>query len=212
MKFNDEWNKKAVDTETSGMSLVDDEKMTPKFKGEIRDTVKFLKDGIYNLMDGLTIEGKAGEEYELPVGYNLVVDDCSRLIASLMKKHAGYEGIKYWEVGEGQSSWNDASPPAPNASDKSLNKATFRKAVGASDISFIDANANVTSSVTNRIQVVVTFGSTEANGYLREFGLFGGGSDCNATLGSGIMVNRKTHGVIFKTSGIELVRTLRLTF
>lgn len=213
MIFYDEMERKAVDTEVSGIALLDSDVLVLKFKGEIRDTIKFLEDGDFQLTDEIFISAKAGETFEMPVGHNLVVDDCSRLIASLMKTHSGYAGIKFWEVGSGQGTWNDATPPTPNAMDKTLVTPSFRKAVLGSDISFIDANSVVTASVTNRIQVVVTFGSTEANGYLREFGLFGGGTDCVVgTLGSGIMVNRKTHGVIYKTSGIELVRTLRLTF
>jgi hypothetical protein len=212
MIFEDKNARKAEDNDTSGISLLDEDTVTPKFKGEIHDYVTFLEDGDYQLTDDILVSAKAGETFEMPVGYNLVVDDCSRLIASLMKNHAGHEGIKYWEVGSGQSTWNDASPPAPNATDKGLNNPLYRKAVKSSDISFIDGSANVVSHVTNRIQVTVTFGSTEANGYLREFGLFGGGSDCDTTLGSGIMVNRKTHGVIYKTSGIQLERKLRLTF
>jgi hypothetical protein len=148
----------------------------------------------------------------MPVGHNLVVDACSKLIASLLKGQSGYGGLKYWEVGSGQSSWVDSAPPTPVSGDVGLNNPLYRKAIQATDMSFIDANSVVVTGPTNRIQVVVTFGSTEANGYLREFGLFGGDSTCTSTLGTGIMINRKTHGVIYKTSGISLTRTLRLTF
>jgi hypothetical protein len=213
MIFEDKMNLKAVDTELSGLSLIDSDVMEPKFKGEIHDTIKFLEDGVFKITDDIIVEAKAGETFEMPVGYNLVVDDCSRLIAALLKNHTGYTGIKFWEVGSGQSNWSDSAPPTPVSGDKTLNNPLFRKAVQTTDISFIDANSVVTTSVTNRIQVSVTFSSAEANGYLREFGLFGGGTDCVAgTLGSGVMVNRKTHGVIYKTSGMELQRTLRLTF
>lgn len=212
MIFEDNRTQKSADSEKGGLLLVDDEILVPKFKGEIRDSIRFLEDGEFQITPEILLQAKAGETFEMPVGYNLVVDACSKLIAALMKTHTGFSGIKYWEVGSGQSAWSDANPPTPNANDTSLNTPLFRKAINPSDISFIDANSNVVSGVTNRIQVTITFGSTEANGYLREFGLFGGGSDCTLTLGSGLMVNRKTHGVIYKTSGIELTRTLRLTF
>ena len=212
MIFNDKFERKAVEDEVSGIALLDNDILVPKFKGEVRDKIIFEEDGEYEVMPNLVIQAKAGDIYELPVSHNLVVDSCSKLIAALMKGESGYAGIKYWEVGSGQSSWSDSNPPSPSSSDTGLNNPLFRKQIQPSDIIFIDANSNPApaGTVTNRLQVTVTFGANEANGYLREFGLFGG--NATSTLGSGIMVNRKTHGVIYKTSGMSLQRTLRLTF
>lgn len=211
--YYDEMDKKAEDKEVSGLHLVDEDSMKPKFIGQITDTIKFVKDGIYKVTEDLTVTAKAGDVLELPVGYNTVVNEASKLIAALIKRHTGYQGALQWEVGSGQSTWDDANPPAPNVTDKALATPFFRKAIQLSDISFIDGANAVVSTVTNRIQIKVTFLSTEANGYLREFGIFGGGADCKVdVLGSGHMINRKTHGVIFKTSGMEITRTLRFTF
>jgi hypothetical protein len=213
MIFNDSYNRNYKEDEQSGLMLLDEDIFVPKFKGEIRDKITFLEDGDYQVTPEIFIaNAKAGQEFEMPVGYNLVVDSCSKLIASLLKTQSGYQGLKYWEVGSGQSSWVDSAPPSPVSGDTGLNNPLYRKAIQSTDMSFIDANSNVVTGPTNRIQVVVTFGSTEANGYLREFGLFGGDSSCTSTLGTGIMINRKTHGVIYKTSGISLTRTLRLSF
>lgn len=142
--------------------------------------------------------------------FNTVVDDCSRLIASLMKRQAGHTGIAYWAVGSGAGTWDNANPPAPQESDVKLVNETFRKAIQPSDIVFLDENDAVTELVTNKIQVKVSFLEAEANGELREFGLYGG--DATATKDSGIMINRKTHGLIYKTSGMMLERTIRIVF
>ena len=142
--------------------------------------------------------------------YNLVVDDCSRLIASLMKRQNGFQGITYWAVGSGNSSWNNQNPPSPIESDTKLLNETFRKVVTLDDIKFLDVNNNPTANVTNRLEIKVTFLEGEANGELREFGLFGG--NATGTKDSGIMINRKTHGLIFKTSGMQLERTIRIVF
>jgi len=141
---------------------------------------------------------------------NTVVDDCSRLIASLMKGQNGYKGITYWAVGSGAGTWDNANPPAPAVGDTKLFNETFRKAINASDITFLDSNDNPTTSVTNKLQIKVTFTEEEANGELREFGLFGG--NATSTKNSGIMINRKTHGLIYKTSGMTLERTIRIVF
>lgn len=141
---------------------------------------------------------------------NTVVDDCSRLIASLMKGQAGMTGITYWAVGSGAGSWDNDNPPAPKVGDTKLFNETFRKAINASDITFLNSNDKPTTSVTNKLQISVTFTESEANGELREFGLFGG--NATGTKNSGIMINRKTHGLIYKTSGMRLERIIRIVF
>lgn len=142
--------------------------------------------------------------------FNTVVDDCSKLIACLMKLQAGYTGIGYWAVGSGLTSWSNSTPPAPATTDTKLTTETYRKAITASDMVFLDTNNVETATVTNKIQIKVTFLEAEANGELREFALFGG--NATATLNSGVMINRKTHGLIYKTSGTKLERTIRLVF
>lgn len=168
-----------------------------KFVGEVHDTI---------------IDAVTGERTKLDISYNIVVDRASIYIASLLKGQAGFGAIGFWEVGSGNASWNDASPPNPVKTDVGLLTPTFRKAILPADIIFIDANDNPSATPTNRLEIKVKFGVNEANGYLREFGLFGGQGAVLGTLGSGYMVNRKTHGVIFKTAGIELERIIRFTW
>lgn len=198
MAFEDKMQRKAVDNDVFGVGTTDAEIFVPKFKGEVEDVL---------------IDVATGARTKLPISYNTVVDSASVLIAALIKRHAGFQGALYWEVGSGSSQWADNNPPSPAKTDKSLLTPVYRKAISVDEIKFIDANNNVVSTPTNRIQIVVKFATNEANGYLREFGVFGGGADAKVdVLGSGIMINRKTHGVIYKTSGMELERTLRLTF
>ena len=93
---------------------------------------------------------------------NTVVDDCSRLIASLMKGQDGYKGITYWAVGSGAGTWDNANPPAPTVGDTKLFNETFRKAIKASDITFLDSNDNPTTSITNKLQIKVVFTETRS--------------------------------------------------
>lgn len=141
---------------------------------------------------------------------NTVVDSCSKLIACLMKGQAGQAGIKYWAVGTGDSSWNNDAPPSPTVSDTKLLSETFRKAINPSDITFLDDGNKPTSSITNKLQITTTFQENEANGELREFGLFGG--NATGTANTGFMVNRKIHPLIYKTSGMRLERIIRIVF
>lgn len=198
MAFEEKASLNTQDSEVFSVGTSSEDIFAPKFKGEIFDTLTNVE---------------TGEVTELH-GYNLVVDSASTLIAALIKNHSTFvgKGVLFWEVGSGLSSWSDSSPPAPVKSDTKLLTPYFRKTIGADDVEFIDADGNVTSSITNRLQIKVKFGTGEANGYLREFGLFGGNGAVSGTLGSGYMINRKTHGVIYKTSAMELERVLKLTF
>jgi hypothetical protein len=69
---------------------------------------------------------------------------------------------------------------------------TYRKVILPADISFITPSDVITATPTNRLEIKVKFGVDEANGYLREFGIFGGKGAVLGTLGSGYMVNRNS--------------------
>ena len=142
--------------------------------------------------------------------FNTVVNTCSNLIACLMKSQSGFGGIQYWAVGSGNPNMSNTNPDTPSVNDIKLQVETFRKAIKASDIVFLDSNNAVTDSITNKIQISVTFLENEANGELREFGLFGG--TATSAKDSGIMINRKIHPLIYKTSGMRLDRIIRITF
>jgi len=144
------------------------------------------------------------------IDHNLVVEQISVAIACLMKSQAGYSGLLYWAVGSGLETWSDDDPPDPVETDSMLAAETYRKAITSADMIFIDANNIESVTPTNRIQVTVTFGSAEANGKLKEFGLFAG--TATAVSNTGLMINHKTHQLITKTSIVELAYTLRLTF
>lgn len=174
-----------------------EEQLEKKFIGEVEDTI---------------IHVATGEREKLDISYNVVVDRASILIASLLKGETGFTGIGFWEVGSGASTWPDDNPPSPLKGDTALLLPTFRKAILPADIKFITSGDVVTTTPTNRLEVKVKFGVSEANGYLREFGIFGGKGAVAGTLGSGYMVNRKTHGAIFKTTDIELERVIRFSF
>lgn len=167
-----------------------------KPKGEITDVLR---------------DKETGEVIERREGFNLIVDNCYKLIASLMGGMTGYAGISYWENGTGLSSW-DSSPVEPDATDSGLVTplAGARKEIQASDVNWLNADNSISLTPTNRIQIHVVFESTESNGSLREFGLFGG--DATTVSNSGIMINHKIHPELVKQNTQTLERTLRLTF
>lgn len=165
------------------------------FTGEITDIINYVDTGVVEVREK---------------SFNVVVNDISKLIAALMKGQSGYTGISYWAVGSGLDTWDNSNPPLPNVTDVSLVNEIYRKVIPASAFSFLDSNGNTTTSVTNTIQITLLFTESEANGFLREFALYGG--NATATKGSGIIINHKTHGLIYKTNNMTLERIMKFTF
>lgn len=158
-------------------------------------------------------------------GNNLVVNSAYIAIAMAMAYGRGHGGFMYWALGTGDgsdtSSWDagvgDGSIAA-EATDTALANEVYRKHLDISSpdvsIDFIDTQNNVSATPTNRLQISVTFNETEPysdqSAFLREWGIFGG--DASGTLGSGYLINRKTHVTYEKTQFSKLERVLRFTF
>lgn len=188
---------------------VTDSIFTKGFTGEIHDTVKFLEDMEFTTPTGEVVMGKTGESLTLEVANNLVLDSFSKIIALLIKGDDTFYKNLWWEMGRGASSWSNEAPPSPLAGDVGLLTPFYRKRIDLADVKFIDAKGDPSEDITNRLEISLKLLSSEANGDLREFGIFSGGT---VALGSGIPINRKTHGLIYKTSGIEITRKIHFKF
>lgn len=146
-----------------------------------------------------------------PIDCNLVVNNCSVLLASLIKAHAtGLTSSLWWAVGTGNG-WNDALLPSPSVTTTTLTNEVYRKVIPAGNISFLTTENVVTGTPTNKIQITLTFSESEANYSLMEFAIFGG-PNVSSAANSGLMINHKIHNTIAKTSSFTLARTIRLTF
>lgn len=160
-------------------------------KGQIID--KIYKDDI--LVD--TIEG-----------HNLVVNSFLKLAMALLKGQDGLDGIQYWAIGQGESSW-DSNLPNPEINATQLTSEIGRVAITASEIKFLNADFTESTNPTNILQIKHTFGANDCNGKWREFGIFGGNAESSAN--SGIMINKRHHALITKTSDMTIERTMRFT-
>lgn len=157
-----------------------------------------ITDRIYK--DGVLIEER--------VGHNLIVNSFLKLAMALLKGQSGFSGIGYWAVGSGTSSW-DANLPDPEINATVLTAEIGRVKIQPSEITFLDANYNVSANPTNILQIKHIFGTNDCNGVWREFGIFGG--QASATANTGLMINKKHHKIITKTSDMTIERTMRFT-
>lgn len=198
----------AMVTQESYKSKASDS-VNDRFTGKVMDSIRFVEDCEVLLGNGETVKGKAGELVELPHSFNLVVASFSQLIATFIKGNTSFVNNLWWEVGSGETTWADATPPNPTLADNKLKTPTFRKKIPMESVVYLNSTGAVTTDITNEIQITLDFGVNESNGYLREFGIFAGGT---STLSSGLMINRKTHGVIYKTTGFELIRKIHFKF
>jgi hypothetical protein len=142
---------------------------------------------------------------------NLIVHDCSVLLAALLKRHRGLRGILYWAVGEGKKEW-DALCPSPRLSDSRLAVEIRRQAPDR--IVYLDDAGQPSRTPTSCLEVTAAFKGQDLvrKGFrsLREFGLFGG--DATEAPDSGFMIDYVIHPRIDLSPTDKLERKLRLTF
>jgi hypothetical protein len=145
---------------------------------------------------------------ELPWRLNLLVDSAFTLLATLLKREPGAEGILYWAVGAGRDSWDEArSAPTPWTS--SLVDEVERLEVPREAIAFVDERGADVEQPSPNLEVQLVFEWPEEQVTLREFGLFGG--DATAQPGSGVMINHVVHERIDLQPRQRLTRQLRLS-
>ena len=147
-------------------------------------------------------------EVEVREGHNLVVTSFTKLVMALVGRASGYKGINYWAVGSGLAEW-DNNPVSPTLNETTLTAELGRKLLTTENFSFQDADGNISETPTNILRINVTFDADECNGIWREFGLFGG--NATATINSGILVDKRHHEVITKTSTMAIERTIVFT-
>jgi hypothetical protein len=189
--FNEKTNTMYKDIDNITLALTSGDIHSVRMIGEITDRI--FKNDVF---------------VEERKGHNLVVNSVLKLIMCLLKNQSGYSGIQYWAVGSGASSW-DSSMPSPDVNATRLTAEIGRVAIPSSEIVFLDSNNNVSSTPTNIIQITHTFGTADCNGVWREFGIFGG--NATATANSGLMINKRHHAVITKTSEMTVERVMRFT-
>lgn len=138
--------------------------------------------------------------------HNLIVNSFLNLVMCLMKQQNGYKGLQYWAVGSGSASW-DTTPVTPDIKATRLTAEIGRVALSADCFSFLNSENEVVTTPSNILQVRRVFGENECNGVWREFGIFGG--NATTAVNSGIMINKRHHGVITKTNDMTVERIMR---
>lgn len=151
---------------------------------------------------------KNGKLVDTIIGHNIIVNSFTKLVMALCKGETGYAGIKFWAVGSGLATW-DGTPVEPLVGETQLTAEIGRVAITANEIKFLTADYAESNVPTNILQIQHIFGIDDCNGSWREFGIFGG--DATVTANSGIMINKKHHPVITKTSDMTIERTIRFT-
>jgi len=139
---------------------------------------------------------------------NLLVDGAFTLLAALLKREPGAEGILFWAVGAGRADW-DASRPAPMPWATGLVEEVGRLEVPREAIAFVDERGADVDGPSPNLETKLVFEWPEQQVTLREFGLFGG--DATAETGSGVMINHVVHDRIDLQPKQRLTRELRLS-
>ena len=151
---------------------------------------------------------RGGVLVEERVGHNLVVNSFLNLVMCLLKQQNGYSGLQYWAVGSGSASW-DSQLPTPEIGASRLTAEIGRVPLSLSDFAFLNDDYEVANFPTNILQISHIFTENDCNGVWREFGIFGG--NATTTFNSGIMINKRHHSVLTKTTEMQVERIMRFT-
>jgi hypothetical protein len=143
--------------------------------------------------------------------FNQIQNSFLSLLAAWCRAESGYARIGFMGIGSGLVGW-DTTPPSKPYSQSQLTTEYYRLTIPQGDIVFIDPSTNVPTGGTpsSKIEVTVSIGTGDANGTMREFGLFGG--QATSSLDSGSMVNWVIHDRIDKDASFELQRKVRIEF
>lgn len=183
--------------------MLNEEKPTMGLSGEYRDVVR---------------DAAGRVTWDSGWRKNVIVVDCRRLLAGLMRGQASTVGIQGLQVGAGDPAWDAALPPAPLPTETALvDRAPFLLPITdpALELDYIDpATGAVSVAPTQRLQIVATLGpnvpswpdASHSTGTLREFGLLG------QLDGAPVLINTVRHVAIAKDPVSTLVRTIQLVF
>ena len=141
---------------------------------------------------------------------NLIVNTCNVLLAALLKRHEGMQGILYLAIGEGENNW-DSSSPAPLPTTTRLAKEVARNKLVEDQILYLNA-AGQSETPTNQLEITTLFKGEDfaSDQPLREFGLFGG--DATDDQDTGYLIDYVIHPRVDLTPTITLTRKVRLSF
>lgn len=171
--------------------------------------VKMLENNLISFeMSGEVIDNiydNRGNLIEKRIGHNIIVNSFLNLVMLLLKDN-GTSGIQYWAIGGGSTLW-DSNSQLPTSQETRLTNEIGRALINPDEITFLTPTFELSSVPTNIIQIKHTFGTNDCNGEWREFGIFGG--NATAAANSGILINKKHHKVINKTSEMSIERIMR---
>lgn len=118
--------------------------------------------------------------------------------------------IRYMAIGSGEASWGEVVTKPVTQS--TLQNESVRLALTADDCLFLNSSGVALNPqvFSPRFKITRVLGENEANGSLREFGLFGG--NATAAINSGIMFNWITHPLIDKDNTLVIERVVDVQF
>jgi hypothetical protein len=146
---------------------------------------------------------------------NQIQDDATKITAGLLKgemRNSSFSPLQYMAIGHGDSTWDTSDPSTPTNQSK-LTDEYFRKEISMADSDYLDAftkdGGSIVATPSRFFQLSIFLGKNEANGIMREFGLFGG-PNVDGTTDSGLIFNWITHSKIDKDTSLTIVRTVEV--
>lgn len=140
---------------------------------------------------------------------NKIVNDCSKLLAALMKNQPDFDGVMYLAVGQGLLEWDNNRPEATKETSQLVDEIA-RFQINEDNISFVGGGAEPTYEIEVTVDIAGSDLVSQGYQFLREFGLFGG--NATTTADSGYMIDYVIHPRIDLTPQDIINRQVRLWF
>jgi hypothetical protein len=157
-------------------------------------------------------DGAGRVRWDSGVRSNVIVRDCKRLLAGLVRGDPGTDGVTGLQVGAGRDEWDRPPGPPPAGADRATlhDPAPFTVPRSAMTLDYL-VDAAVSATPTNRLQIVTKLGPTVPDWpsnvrTLREFGLVG------ALDNAPVLIDYVIHPAIPMDPASTLERTIWLVF
>jgi hypothetical protein len=139
---------------------------------------------------------------------NVIVTDCRRILAGLMRRDDGMTGIQELRYGRGLPEWDENFVTADASQAELVDNDPIIIPAADLQFSYVQENGSAAATPTNRLQIYAKLGANQPpeGRTLREFGLVG------HLNGAPALINYVRHLPIIKDVASTLERTIWLTF
>ena len=180
-----------------------------KEEGRTKENMS-IPDRVRGHVRAILRDTKTGKEQFFDLGENIVVNDASIIVASLVTDPTSRVGLTHLAVGTGYGTGTPQNPQPAERTDDKLETELFRKVFNRT--AFIDGDGNETVTPTSVVDYETIFTETEAVGPITEMGLLSSTTDVVGDTANTMLFNHRRISVMNKPSTATLTIIFRISY